>query len=157
MLLDRLRVLPLLAIFTARPEFQSHWSDRAHLLQMRLRPLDRKDSIAMIELLCGDRSVPRPTIAQIADRADGLPLFIEDLTKDVLEAADLEQRDGKAGDAVARSAIPATLTDSLMSRLDRLGSAKGVAEIGAAIGREVSYERLATVAGAPGEALKQGP
>jgi len=155
MLLDRLKESPILAIFTARPEFQSHWSGRAHLLQMRLSPLDRRDSIAMIELLCGDRNVPAPTIAQIADRADGLPLFIEDLTKDVLEVADLQQSDGKTANGVARSAVPATLTDSLTSRLDRLGSAKAVAQIGAAIGREFSYELLAKVAGRPEEHVKE--
>lgn len=111
----------------------------------------------MIELLCGDRNVPEPTIAEIAERTDGLPLFIEDLTKDVLELADLQQTD--TGVAIQRTrspfSIPATLADSLMSRLDRLGSAKTVAQIGAAIGREFSYELLTKVAELPEENLRE--
>jgi len=156
-IIDRLKGLPVLAILTARLEFHSHWNDRAHLLPMRLSPLDRRDSVAMIELLCGDRNVPAPTVAEIAERTDGLPLFIEDLTKDVLELADLQQAD--SGVAIQRTrspfSIPTTLADSLMSRLDRLGSAKTVAQIGAAIGREFSYELLTKVAELPEENLRE--
>ena len=156
-LIDRLKDLPILAIFTARPEFQSHWEDRTHLLHMRLSPLERRDSIAMIELLCGNRKMPEATVGQIADGTDGLPLFIEDLTRDILELAD--QQDVESGAATLRGRlpfpIPTTLTDSLMSRLDRLGPAKSVAQIGAAIGREFSYELLAKVAELPEEQLKE--
>jgi predicted ATPase len=157
LVVERLKTLPVLAIFTARPEFQPHWSDGAHVAHLRLRPLDRGDAIAMVASLCGARGVPEQTMAQIVDRADGLPLFIEDLARDVLEVADLQRQEG---DAAARRApvpfaIPATLTDSLMSRLDRLGSAKGVAQVAATIGREFSYELLARVADLPEEALKE--
>lgn len=156
MVVDRLKRLPLLAILTARPEFLSHWHAGTHLRQMRLGPLERRDSIAMIELLCGGRKVPEFTVAQIADRTDGLPLFIEDLTKDVLELADLQRTDGAAAMERARStSIPTTLTGSLMSRLDRLGSAKAVAQVGAAIGREFSYELIAKVAELPEEVLRE--
>ena len=156
-LIDRLKELPILAVLTARPEFQSHWDDRAHLLHMQLSPLDRSDSIAMIELLCGDRNIPEPTIRQIADKTDGLPLFIEDLTRDLLETADLQQTESGRLLQPGHSpfAIPSTLTDSLMSRLDRLGSAKTVAQIGAVIGREFSYQLLAKVADLPEESLKE--
>jgi class 3 adenylate cyclase/tetratricopeptide (TPR) repeat protein len=156
-IIDRLKELPILVVLTARLEFHSHWNDRAHALHMHLSPLDRGDSIAMIELLCGNRNVPESTVGQIADKTDGLPLFIEDLTRDVLELADLQE----TGSGVATQptpapfAIPTTLTDSLMSRLDRLGSAKAVAQIGAAIGREFSYELLAKVAELPEEKLKE--
>jgi class 3 adenylate cyclase/tetratricopeptide (TPR) repeat protein len=153
LLIDRLKELPILAILTARPEFQSHWDDRAHLLHMQLGPLDRSDSIAMIELLCGERNVPEPTIRQIADKTDGLPLFIEDLTRDMLETADLQRTEIQPGRSAF--AIPSTLTDSLMSRLDRLGSAKSVAQIGAVVGREFSYQLLAKVADLPEENLKE--
>jgi class 3 adenylate cyclase/tetratricopeptide (TPR) repeat protein len=155
LLIDRLRGLPILAVLTARAEFQSHWGETAHLQHMSLSPLERRDSIAMIELLCGGRTIPAATIDQIADKTDGVPLFIEDVTRDVLEATDVQ--DGGSAGAVrgqAPIAIPATLTDSLMSRLDRLGSAKTVAEIGAVIGREFSYELLAKVAGFPEVQLK---
>ena len=154
MLIDRSRELPILAVLTARPEFRPHWQEGAHLHYMSLAPLERQDSIRMIELLCGDREIPGPTIGQIADKTDGVPLFIEDLTRDVLESADLQD----VGDRVREHsplAIPATLTDSLMSRLDRLGPAKKVAEISAVIGREFSYELLAKVAELPEVQLKE--
>lgn len=155
-LIDRLKELPILAILTARPEFQSHWDGTAPLLRMPLGPLERADSISMIELLCGNRNIPEATVRQIADETDGLPLFIEDLTRDVLELADLHETG--TGAVIARAplpfSIPTTLTDALMSRLDRLGSAKTVAQIGAAIGREFSYELLAKVADLPEEQLK---
>ncbi|MCL4801451.1 MAG: AAA family ATPase [Burkholderiales bacterium] len=147
--------LPVLAIFTARPEFQSHWPEQAPLVRMRLAPLDRPDAIAMIGLLCGERRVPEQTVAQIADRADGLPLFIEDLTQEVLELAELPANDGATERSRAAFAVPATLSDALMSRLDRLGSAKAVAQIGAVIGREIPYELLARVAAQPEEELKE--
>ncbi|MGH9905315.1 MAG: AAA family ATPase, partial [Pyrinomonadaceae bacterium] len=154
-LIDRLKGLPILAILTARPEFQSHWDDRAHLLHMHLSPLERRDSITMIELLCGNRNIPEATISQIADKTDGLPLFIEDLTRDVLEMDDVQTESEVLMQRRRSFAIPTTLTDSLMSRLDRLGSAKPVAQIGAVIGREFSYELLAKVADLPEEHLKE--
>ena len=156
-LLDRLKELPILLLLTARPEFQSHWDDKAQLLHMPLVPLERNDSIAMIELLCASRNIPQPTVRQIADRTDGLPLFIEDLTRDMLELAELERAPGGAAKHETRSplAVPATLTDSLMARLDRLGSAKRVAQIGAVIGREFSYELLSKVTDIPEETLKE--
>jgi predicted ATPase len=157
MFIDRLKGLPILAILTARPEFQSHWYDRPHVLHMALSPLERSDSLAMIELLCGDKKIPGSVIGQIADKTDGLPLFIEDLTRDVLETAALQET--ASGVSTPREdssfAIPTTLTDSLMSRLDRLGSAKAVAQIGAVIGREFSYELLAKVTSLPEEHLRE--
>jgi len=154
--IDRLKVLPILAVLTARPEFQSHWDDKSHLRHMSLGPLERQDSITMIEVLCRHRTISESTIRQIADKTDGLPLFIEDLTRDVLESADVAQ--GESGDLTrspAQFAIPATLNDSLMSRLDRLGSAKTVAQIGAVIGREFSLELLARVATLDEEQLRE--
>ncbi len=156
LLIDRLRELPILAVLTARSEFQSHWDETAHLHNITLSPLERQDSIAMIELLCGERAIPATTINQIAERTDGVPLFIEDVTRDLVEATDVRE-DGSPGRARGEAplAIPATLTDSLMSRLDRLGSAKTVAEIGAVIGREFSYELLARVTDLPEVQLKE--
>jgi class 3 adenylate cyclase/tetratricopeptide (TPR) repeat protein len=155
-LIDRLKALPILAVLTARPEFRSHWDDKSHLRHMPLGPLERRDSITMIELLCGQKTIPESTIRQIADKTDGLPLFIEDLTRDVLESADVEQDESAArmGGQVP-FAIPTTLNDSLMSRLDRLGSAKTVAQIGAVIGREFPRELLAKVATLSEEQLRE--
>lgn len=156
-LIDRLRDLPVLAILTARREFQSHWDDRAQLLPMSLGSLAREDSIAMIGMICGDRRMPEATVHRIADETDGLPLFIEDLTRDVLELAELQE--GGSGAALPRAplpfSIPTTLSDSLSSRLDRLGSAKAVAQVGAAIGREFPYELLVRVADLPEDQLKE--
>jgi class 3 adenylate cyclase/tetratricopeptide (TPR) repeat protein len=151
--IERLSTLPILAVLTARPEFQPHWEEKPYLHHMLLNPLERPDTLAMIGLLCGDRKIPRATIDQIADRTDGLPLFIEDLTKDVLEGSERQGEGGAVRDPAA-IAVPATLSDSLMSRLDRLGPAKTVAEIGAVIGREFPYEVLARVADIPEEELR---
>lgn len=139
-LIDRLSDLKILVVLTARPEFQSHWEDKPRLRQMSLKPLDRDDTVAMIEAICGDEKLPAAAVAQIAERTDGLPLFIEDLTHDVLEGSSV--------------AIPTTLNDSLMSRLDRLGSAKSVAETAAVIGREFSYELLVRIADLPEEHVR---
>ena len=86
-LIDRLSDLPILVVLTARPEFQSHWEDKDRLRQMTLKPLDRHDTVTMIESICGDEKLPASAVAQIAERTDGLPLFIEDLTRDVLEGS----------------------------------------------------------------------
>ena len=154
-LIERLQKLPVLALFTARPEFQSHWEEKPYLHHRVLSPLGRDDSVAMIELVCGERKIPRSTVDRIADQTDGLPLFIEDLTQDVLESAELrESATGASLEAASSFAIPTTLSDSLMSRLDRLGSAKTVAEIAAVIGREFSYELLARIADLPEEQLR---
>jgi class 3 adenylate cyclase/tetratricopeptide (TPR) repeat protein len=152
MLLERLHDLPILALFTARPEFAPHWADTSRLGHMSLAPLGRTDSIAMIEALCGERPIGDDAVRQIVERTDGVPLFIEDLTRDVVEAAGLRDAARQSG-AVAVS-VPATLHDSLMSRLDRLGGAKRVAETGAVIGREFSYELLAKVADMPEDDLR---
>lgn len=152
---ERLRTLPVLALFTARPEFRPPWGGGEHVAHLALRPLERDDAVAMVASLCGARGLPERILGEIVDRADGLPLFIEDLAHDALEAADL--RGGADDEAAPRGpgsfAIPATLTDSLMSRLDRLGPGKGVAQVAAAIGREFSHALLAQVAGLTEAAL----
>jgi len=156
-LIDRLKNLPVLALLTARPEFQSHWDDKTQLDYLPLVPLERSDSIAMVESLCANRDIPEVTIRQIADKTDGLPLFIEDLTRDMLDLAELQRGDGAAAkeDRYPTLDIPATLTDALMARLDRLGDARRVAQIGAVIGREFSYELLSKITDRPGEVLRE--
>lgn len=149
-LLERLSRLPILLVLTARPEFEAHWKDAQRLARIELAPLGRDDAMTMIALVCGERTLPAATAADIADKTDGMPLFIEDLTRDVLETAA-----AGGGAAALPAAIPATLRDSLTSRLDRLGSAKAVAEIAAVIGREMPYELLARVAALPEERLRE--
>jgi class 3 adenylate cyclase/tetratricopeptide (TPR) repeat protein len=154
LLMDRLGTLPILAILTARPEYRSHWDNNRNVRHISLDPLGRADSISMIRLVCRERTIPAWTIQQIADSTDGLPLFIEDLTRDVLEVAQLaESKSSSSVRAQVPFAIPATLNDSLMSRLDRLGSAKAVAQVGAVIGREFSRELLGKVANVGEERL----
>ena len=128
MVLEHLGELPILAVLTARPEFRPHWGDAPHLHHVVLQPLSRPDAITMVGHICGERSLPDATMREIADRTDGMPLFIEDLTQGVLEST--AGASGAAAGGAPRFPIPATLNDSLMSRLDRLGSAKAIAEIG---------------------------
>jgi class 3 adenylate cyclase/tetratricopeptide (TPR) repeat protein len=148
-LLERLSSMPILLVLTARPEFQAHWQDQRRLAQLQLGPLSRGDATAMIGLVCGARSLPDETVAEIADKTDGMPLFIEDLTRDVLESAGT-----RSVSAAPPLSIPTTLRDALTSRLDRLGSARAVAEVAAVIGREFSYELLAKVVELPEERLR---
>src|SRR4051794_2202537 len=140
-LIERLSELSILVVLTARPEFQSHWDGAGRLHHIALRPLTRPDTIAMIDSIAGDGKLPPSAVAEIAERTDGLPLFIEDLTRGVLEGAP--------------TAIPSTLNDSLMSRLDRLGSAKSIAQMAAVIGREFSYELLRDICDVPEEHLRE--
>jgi class 3 adenylate cyclase/tetratricopeptide (TPR) repeat protein len=137
--------LPVLTIITARPEYPGHWQHQAYVSEMRLLTLDRDDSLTMIDWLCRGHTVPEGAMTVIADRADGLPLFIEDLTKDILEMSESQPGAGPTATPGRRVDIPDTLKATLMSRLDRLGPAKEVAQIGAVIGREFSYPLLSRV------------
>jgi tetratricopeptide (TPR) repeat protein len=114
---------------------------------MTLNRLGRRERLAMVEHVSGSKALPQALLEQIVERTDGVPLFVEELTKAVLESEELEQ-------PAQQLAIPTTLQASLMSRVDRLGSAREVLQIGAAIGREFSYELLAAVAGLPDQVLQ---
>jgi predicted ATPase len=131
--IDRVRSLPVLLIVTFRPEFQPPWTGQPQVTMLALNRLDRHDRTALVEQVAGGKSLPGEVIDQIADRTDGVPLFIEELTKSILESG------------VPAVGIPTTLHDSLMARLDRLSSGRRVAQIGAAIGREFSYQLLRAV------------
>ncbi|HTO45530.1 MAG TPA: AAA family ATPase [Burkholderiales bacterium] len=156
LIVERLQGRPILAVLTARPEYKPPWKGGAHLVHMPLRPLKRKDSIDMIGAVCAGRDMPEATVNQIAEQTDGVPLFIEDLTREVLELEDLQRTQAAASRqrGPMRFAIPASLSDSLTGRLDRLGPAKRVAQTGAAIGREFSYELMAKLSDLPEESLK---
>jgi class 3 adenylate cyclase/tetratricopeptide (TPR) repeat protein len=126
----------LLLLFTARPEFRPQWPLRAHHTQINLNRLSGRDVHAMVEQVAAQAVLSRETLAAVVERTGGVPLFVEELTRAVLES-------GAA--SLAGRAIPATLHDSLMARLDRLGPAKEVLQIGAVIGAEFSYELLHAV------------
>jgi predicted ATPase len=137
----------VLLIVTARPEFAPTWASHAHVMMHPLSRLGRREGSAMIERLAGGRALPREVVDQIIARTDGVPLFIEELTKAILESGAL-QREGERyvlTAAVPSLAIPTTLHASLMARLDRLAPVRRVAEVGAVIGREFSHELIAAV------------
>jgi class 3 adenylate cyclase len=159
LMVERVRHLPVLLLITFRPEFAPPWVGQAHVATMALARLDRRDGAALVERLIGSKGVTLPSemVAEIVERTDGVPLFVEELTKAVLETTQTSDTAGPLT-AVPRStlAVPATLHALLMARLDRLGpAAKEVAQIGSAIGREFSYELLAAVAQAGQISLQQ--
>jgi class 3 adenylate cyclase/predicted ATPase len=145
--IGRVRSLPVLLIVTFRPGFQPPWIGQPQVTMLALNRLDRRDRTALVEQIAGGKSLPDEVVNQIADRTDGVPLFVEEFTKSVLESGVLrEAADRYVLDrALAPFAIPTSLQDSLMARLDRLASVRLVAQIGAAIGREFSYSLLCTV------------
>ena len=155
LLVERVRSLPVLLIVTCRPDFQPSWTDQLHLRMLALTRLDRRERTALAMQVSG-KTLPDEVVAQIADRTDGVPLFVEELTKGVLESGLLrEEADRYVLDGALPSlAIPSTLHDSLLARLDRLASVRLVAQIGAAIGREFSYELLRTVSRLPERELQ---
>lgn len=146
---DRIRGLPILVLMTSRPEFEPSWSGLANVGLLRLDRLDRQDTRALVEQVTVGRQLPREMMKQIIDKTDGIPLFVEELTKMVLESGLLVEDAGRyrLDSPLPPLAIPATLQDSLMARLDRLAPVKEVAQIGAAIGRDFSYALLSYVAG----------
>ena len=147
LLIDRVRSIPLLIVLTHRPEFQSRWSQHGHVIALNLSKLTRAQSSAMVARLAG-KALPADLNEQILAKTDGVPLYVEELTKSILESGELKdagERFEYAGTAHSIT-IPATLRDSLMARLDRFMPVKEIAQIGAAIGREFSYELIAAVA-----------
>ncbi|MEQ8344262.1 MAG: adenylate/guanylate cyclase domain-containing protein [Sneathiellaceae bacterium] len=152
--IERIPNLPALLLVTARPEFEAPWAGRKQAIAIALGRLARQDIEAMVDRLAGG-GMPAKVRREIMDRTDGIPLFVEEMTKAVLEAG-REDRGARSA-SPARAApleVPASLHASLMARLDRLGPAKEVAQIGAAIGREVSQALLARVSPMPPAALQ---
>jgi class 3 adenylate cyclase len=156
LVLARIDRLPVLLVGTFRPEFQPPWTGQSHVTVMSLNRLGRGDGAAMVERLAGNAALlPPDVIAEIVERTDGVPLFVEEMTKAVLEAGAERGREIAASVPSMGLGVPATLQASLMARLDRLGAAaKGVAQIGAAVGREFSYELAASVAELADEGLQ---
>lgn len=158
---ERVPRLSALMVITFRPEFEAPWTGRAQVTALTMSRLGQRDTSTLIQQLTGGKSLPSGILDRIVERTDGIPLFIEELTKTLLEGGLLREEDGRyalAGPAPLL-AIPSSLQDSLMARLDRLAPVKEVAQIGAAIGREFSFELLAAVARRPenqlGDALDQ--
>jgi DNA-binding winged helix-turn-helix (wHTH) protein/predicted ATPase len=145
--IERIRGLPVLMIVTFRPEFQAPWIGQPQVVMLTLNRLDRRDRTTLLAQIAGGKALPDDVVAQIVDRTDGVPLFVEELTKNVLESGLLrEEADRYVLDrALVVFAIPTTLRASLVARLDRLASVRRVAQIGAAIGRQFSHTLLHAV------------
>jgi class 3 adenylate cyclase len=149
MTLELVARLPMLLLVTFRPEFTSPWSGQAHVTTLTLTRLSRRQGAALVGQLIGKHELPEGITAEIVERTDGIPLFVEELTKAVLEADGHGDVRAKVVSITPRTAlaVPATLHASLMARLDRLGAtSKETAQIAAAIGREFAYELLCMVA-----------
>jgi class 3 adenylate cyclase/predicted ATPase len=144
---ERVRRLPVLLIVTFRSEFQTPWAGQPQVTMLTLNRLDRHDRTVLVEQIAGGKALPDEVVDQIADRTDGVPLFVEELTKSVLESGLLREEGDRyvLDGALPPFAIPTTLHGSLMARLDRSASVRLVAQTGAAIGRQFSYRLLRVV------------
>jgi class 3 adenylate cyclase/predicted ATPase/predicted nucleic acid-binding Zn ribbon protein len=156
LILERIQTRPIAMIVTLRPERVLPWHQFPHVLELTLNRLTRKQCARMAEGVAQGRRLPASILDVIVGKTDGVPLFVEELTKTLLESRFL-RLEGDAyvvGDRLQPMAVPVTLQDSLMARLDRLAPAREVAQIGAVIGREFSHELLASVSALPETALQ---
>jgi len=147
--IERIRHLPVLAIFTFGQEFEAPWTGLPNVTMLALGRLDQSRAQTMVEQVAGGRRLPTEVIGQIIAKTDGIPLFVEELTKAVMESGILveDAEDYRLDGPLPPLAIPATLHDSLMARLDRLAPVKEIAQVGAAIGRAFSYALLHAATG----------
>jgi class 3 adenylate cyclase/tetratricopeptide (TPR) repeat protein len=151
--INRVARVPVLLVITFRPEFQHGWASEPHVTTLSLNRLAGRDGAALVEQLAGNAGLSRETVDEIVQRADGVPLFVEELTKAVLETSDRVL----AASALPELAIPPTLHASLVARLDRLGPvAKEIAQVGSVIGREFGYELVEHVAQRPAPDVRSG-
>jgi predicted ATPase len=158
LLVDQGPTTRILALCTYRPDFSPPWTGRAHLTQVTLARLPQYQTTALTHQVANGKALPPEVTAQIVVKNDGVPLFVEEVTKTVLESGLLQDQ----GDHYILTgplpplAIPVTLHDSLLARLDRLGAAKGLAQLGATLGREFSYVMLQAVAPWDEETVRRG-
>ena len=147
LVLDQTPTASLLVLLTCRPHFQPAWHHRSYITEMTLSHLSRAQVEQIVHAMTAGETLPPEVLQQILAKTDGVPLFVEELTKAILESGQLTAVDGhyELTGSFATFAIPATLQDSLMARLDRLVTAKAVAQYAAVIGRQFSYELLQAV------------
>jgi class 3 adenylate cyclase/predicted ATPase len=148
LLVDQGPTAHILALWTFRPDFSPPWTGRSHLTQITLPRLPRHQAAEMISRVAHRKALPAEVAGQVVAKTDGVPLFVEELTKMVLESGLLQEREDRyeLTGPLPPLAIPTTLHDSLMARLDRLATVKALAQLGATLGREFSYELLQAVA-----------
>jgi len=147
LLVDQGPTARVLALWTFRPDFSPPWTGRSHLTQVTLHRLPRQQATEMTDRVARGKALPPEVVAQVVAKTDGVPLFVEELTKMVLESGLLQEREDRyeLTGPLPPLAIPTTLHDSLMARLDRLATVKSLAQLGATLGREFSYELLQAV------------
>ena len=152
---ERVRRLPVLMVVTFRPEFEPPWTGQAQVTSLTLSRLGQRETKALVGRVAGGKTLPVEILDRIIEHTDGIPLCIEELTKTLLEGTLLREENGQyiLSGPLPTLAIPSSLHDSLMARLDRLGPVKEVAQIGAAIGREFSYDIVKAVANRPDDQL----
>jgi class 3 adenylate cyclase/predicted ATPase len=156
-LVEGVEHLPALIVATFRPEFAAPWVGRAHVTSLSLNRFGRSQAVTMVDRIVSGKKLPAEVLNQIVAKTDGVPLFVEELTKSVLESGLVREENGNYVLAAALTplAIPSTLHDSLTARLDRLSPIKEIAQIGAAIGREFSYSLLEAVSPITGPPLQE--
>ena len=158
LLIEQAPTAHLLTLLTCRPEFRAPWANRSHLTQLTLSRFTRPQGEAMVTRVASGKTLPGEVLQQIVARTDGVPLFVEELTKMVLESGLLQEREDHyvLTGPLPPLAIPTTLHDSLMARLDRLATVREVAQLGATLGREFTYELLQAVWPLDEETLQRG-
>ena len=155
--MERAPQLRALVLITTRPEFTPPWPSYPHTTTISLTRLSRRDGTALILRVTGGKTLPKEVMDHILAHTDGVPLFVEELTKMVLEGGLLRELDGEyvLEGPLPSLAIPTTLQASLMARLDRLSLVRDVAQIGAVAGRDFHYKLLSAVAGLPKQKLDE--
>jgi predicted ATPase len=158
LLVDQGPTARILTLLTCRPDFSPPWTGRAHVTQVTLNRLPHRQAAEMTDRVAHGKALPPEVVEQVVAKTDGVPLFVEELTKMVLESGLLQERAERyeLTGPLPPLAIPATLHDSLMARLDRLAAVKGLAQLGATLGREFSYELLQAVSPWDEDTLRHG-
>ncbi len=158
LLVDQGPTARILALWTFRPDFSPPWTGRSHVTQVMLPRLPRRQAVEMTSQVAHRKALPAEVIEQVVAKTDGVPLFVEELTKMVLESGLLQEREERyeLTGPLPPLAIPATLHDSLMARLDRLATVKGLAQLGATLGREFAYALLQAVSPWDEDTLQRG-
>ena len=153
---DRVQRIPVLAVITFRPEFIPPWKGHGHVTALSLSRLGRRQGAAMVDRVTVGKSLPAEVLEQILAKTDGVPLFVEELTKTVIKSGLLRDQGDcyELAGSLPPLAIPATLQDSLMARLDRLAAVKELAQMAACIGREFSHELLGAVSSLSNSVLR---
>jgi len=158
LMLDQVPTARMLTLLTCRPEFRPPWATHAPVTQVTLNRLGRTQVEAMIPSLTGAKTLPTEVVQQVVAKTDGVPLFVEELVKMILESGLVWEEDDRymLTGPLPPLAIPSTLHDSLMARLDRLSTARELAQLGAVLGREFAYDLLQAVAPVDETTLQQG-